>query len=64
MSEVAKTLQNYFSPKNMTRFYELYFYLASGTVLDTLYMNPNMKKMKSDWQYLMKNISTRLDLVE
>jgi len=62
--EVSKTLHNYLSPKNMVRFNELHTYLNSGPILDTLFTDPSVRKLKNEWNYLMKNISTRMDLIE
>jgi len=61
VEDVKKTLKNFLSPKNMTRFIELNTYLSSSPILDMLFLDPSMREWKKEWHYLMKNISTRLD---
>jgi len=61
VDDIAKTLSRCFSPKNMSRFAELHTYLSSAPVLDMLFIDPNMRGLKKEWHYLMKNVSSQLD---
>jgi len=64
VDDISKTLSRYFSPKNMTRFTELHTYLSSAPILDMLFTDPNMRALKNEWHYLVKNVSSQLDLTE
>jgi len=64
VDDISKTLSRYFSPKNMTRFTELQTYLSSAPILDMLFTDPNMRALKNEWHYLVKNVSSQLDLTE
>jgi len=61
VDDITKTLSRCFSPKNMSRFAELHTYLSSAPVLDKLFIDPNMRGLKKEWHYLMKNVSSQLD---
>jgi len=64
VDDITKTLSRCFSPKNMSRFAELHTYLSSAHVLDKLFIDPNMRGLKKEWHYLMKNVSSQLDWAE
>jgi len=64
VDDISKTLSRVFSPKNMTRFAELHTYLSSAPILDMLFTDPNMKPLKNEWHYLVKNVSSQLDITD
>jgi len=61
VNDMTKTLSRCLSPKNIARVTELHTYLSSAPILDTLFIDPNMRSLKKDWHYLMKNLSTQIE---
>jgi len=61
VSETSRTLTNHLSSKNIVRYNELNIYLSSKSILDFLYTEPKMKETRKEWNYLMKNLSIKLE---
>jgi len=54
-------LQYHLTDKNKDKLKELISFLLSEQMLDTLYKNPDLKDLRKDLTYLMKNTSNRLE---